>query len=148
VWGLGFEVSSFGLRALGFGFRVSGVGFRGLGAGFRMSGVGVGFRVSGIGFRVSGFGFEICMREELSKAARFGVWGVWGSGFRVGSKGTSSAAASERRGNNVKGIKDFCLKAKAIATRWSATLSSKVKLPHVTNLWALRGANSVTYPNI
>jgi len=56
--------------------------------------------------------------------------GVWGEGCgkrglarlhwtrREASQGGQSVAAAERRGNNLKGLKDFNLKAKAIIWPW------------------------------
>ena len=57
VWGLGFGVSSFGVRFSGFGFRVSGFGFRVWDFGFRVS--YFRFRVSSFRLRVSGFRFRL-----------------------------------------------------------------------------------------
>jgi len=101
VWGLGFDVSSFGSRVSGFESRVSGFGswITGLEFGVSSSGLrgsfvesqvsclgcrvsgfeirvsGFGFRVLGLRFRVSGFGFRILGLKFEGLGFGFGVSG-------------------------------------------------------------------------
>ena len=82
------------------------------GFGFRFSSLGTGFRISGSGFRVLVFGFRISGVEFWG---RISGPGCTSHTMRSSSRSwdSSSENAYERRGNNLKRIKDFCLKAKA-----------------------------------
>ena len=91
-----FRVHCFGFTVSDFNFRVlrPDSGYRVLGSGSWFS--GSGFRVSNFGGQISGPG---CTSHTMRSSSR-----SWGS---------ASENAYERRGDNLKRIKDFCLKAKA-----------------------------------